>query len=55
MELLQRHQNIWIILDHDANDVLVMGAGVDGLRAALEFLNRLRLAELANELAGWAY
>ena len=54
MELINR-RGLWIVLDWINNDVLPFGQGEPGLAAAVDFLNRLRIAELAAELAGWAH
>ena len=45
----------YAIHDPIANDILDFGPGLDGLRAAVEFMESIYLAEHAAELAGFAH
>ena len=52
---LQNRNGHWVILDLENNEVIPFGHGERGLADAVEFLNQLRMAELAAELAGFAH
>lgn len=54
MHLIIR-RNLVIIICEDTGDVLPFGEGESALQEAMDFINRVRMAELAAELAGWAH
>ena len=45
----------WAISDPVANEILDFGAGDAAMRAAMEFMNTVLLAEHAAEMAGYAH
>ena len=44
----------YAVADGVSDEIVQFGPGPSGLRAAVEFLNRIWLAQHAAEMAGWA-
>ena len=45
----------YAVSDGVSDEIVQFGPGPSGLRAAVEFLNRIWLAQHAAEMAGWAH